>query len=89
MANKKVIKFYANWCGPCKIYAKTWDKVAEELSSDTVEFLNINVEEDTTGLAAKYKIRSIPLTVIEVDDTFLAQKSGQLKRDDLIEFINQ
>ena len=59
----KVIKFYADWCGPCKVYAKAFDKVAEELKEE-VEFVNINVEEDTTGLAAEYKIRSIPQTVI-------------------------
>ena len=59
----KVIKFYADWCGPCKVYAKTFDKVAEELK-DKVEFVNVNIETDTTGLAAEYKVKSIPFTVV-------------------------
>ena len=51
----KAIKFYADWCGPCKMYSKIWDKVAEEV--DGVEFVEIDVDKDTTGLAAQYKVR--------------------------------
>ena len=61
----KVIKFYADWCGPCKTYASVFDKVVKELN---VEYENINVDKDTTGLAAKYKVRSIPLTVFINED---------------------
>ena len=39
----KVIKFYADWCGPCKLYAKIFDKVVDELK-DKIEAHNINVE---------------------------------------------
>jgi thioredoxin 1 len=61
-----VIKFYANWCGPCKVYAKVFDKVSEQLR-DQVRFVNINIEEDDTGLTEKYNIQSIPTTVIIKD----------------------
>tara|TARA_R110000851_G_scaffold17929_2_gene56625 strand:+ start:352 stop:612 length:261 start_codon:yes stop_codon:yes gene_type:complete len=62
----EVIKFYANWCGPCKVYAKVFDKVSEQLR-DQVKFVNINIEEDDTGLTEKYSIQSIPTTVIIKD----------------------
>ena len=77
----KVIKFYADWCGPCRVYAKTFDKVSEELK-ENVEFVNINVEKDTTGLAAKYKVTSIPMTVI-IKDGVENIKSGRLSEDQL------
>jgi len=77
----KVIKFYADWCGPCRVYAKTFDKVSEELKED-VEFVNINVEKDTTGLAAKYKVTSIPMTVI-IKDGVENIKSGRLSEEQL------
>ena len=77
----KVIKFYADWCGPCRVYAKTFDKVSEEMKEE-VEFINVN----TTGLAAEYKVASIPLTVV-VKDGVKKQKSGRLNENTLKQFI--
>lgn len=83
---KKVIKFYASWCGPCKVYGKTWDKVVEKYDGQ-VEFLNIDIETDTTGLAAQYKIKSIPHTVLIKEDGSEIQKSGRLPQEELEELI--
>jgi len=69
------IKFYADWCGPCKVYAKTWDKVTSEL--EDVELINVNIEKDTTGLAAKYKVQSIPHTVV-IKDGKVKAETGRL-----------
>ena len=81
----KVIKFYADWCGPCRVYAKTFDKVSEDLKED-VEFVNVNVEKDTTGLAAQYKVASIPMTVI-IKDGIENIKSGRLNEEQLKSLI--
>jgi thioredoxin 1 len=81
----KVIKFYADWCGPCRVYAKTFDKVSEELK-DQVEFTNVNVEKDTTGLAAEYKVTGIPMTVV-VKDGETREKTGRMDESTLKNFI--
>lgn len=81
----KVIKFYADWCGPCKVYAKAFDKVVEELQ-DQVEFHNINVEKDTTGLAAEYKVTGIPMTVV-IKDGKQKSHSGRMNEQQLKDFI--
>ena len=62
----QAIKFYATWCGPCKEYSKIWDEVKKELE-DKVEFIDINVDKDDSGLSDKYKVRSIPYTVVNRD----------------------
>lgn len=78
------IKFYADWCGPCKVYAKTWDKVSSELSD--VIFENVNIEKDTTGMAAKYKVTNIPHTVV-IKDGITDAKTGRLSAEELKNLI--
>ena len=45
MASKKVIKFYATWCGPCKVYGKVWDKVTPTYT-DQIQFANIDIDKE-------------------------------------------
>lgn len=82
----KVIKFYANWCGPCRVYGKSWDKVVEELNG-VVEFQEVNIEEDTSGLAAQYKVDGIPHTVVLKADGSKVEKGGRMSVEQLKEFI--
>ena len=82
----KVVKFYADWCGPCRLYAKTFDKVSQELN-ESVEFVNVNVEKDTNGLAAKFKVSSIPATFIVENETTIRSHVGRLSENDLKKFI--
>jgi thioredoxin 1 len=82
----KVIKFYADWCGPCKVYSKAWDKVVDELN-EQVEFVEINVEKDTSGLAAKYKVNGIPHTVVHRKDGTKEEVGGRMSVEKLREFI--
>jgi len=82
----QVLKFYADWCGPCRLYAKTFDKVVEELK-DTTEFININVEKDTEGKAAEFKVTSLPTTFIIEDGVTVRSHIGMMNEDDLKKFI--
>lgn len=83
---KKVLKFWAPWCGPCRMYAPTFDKVAERFN-DQVEFINVNIEEDTQGLAAKYKVRNIPFTVLVKEDGTEISKVGRISETELEELV--
>ena len=54
----KIIKLYANWCGPCKVVEQT-------LLDLGIEHESINIESDEGDeLASKYSIRSIPALFI-------------------------
>jgi len=54
MAAKKIIKFYASWCGPCKVYGKTWDRVIPDYQ-DQINVENIDIDKDITGLQLSIK----------------------------------
>ena len=45
MASKKVVKFFATWCGPCQVYGKVWDKVTPSYT-DQIQFANIDIDKD-------------------------------------------
>lgn len=77
---RKAIRFTADWCGPCKAYAPTFNKVAEEKTDWQFESVNID---SNSELAEKYGIRSIPATVLEVDDKTVAKYVGVLSSSDL------
>lgn len=86
MAAKKIIKFYATWCGPCKIYGKTWDKVIPDYQ-DQITVENVDIDKDTTGVAAQYKVASVPTTVLVREDGSTIKKTGRLSKDELTELI--
>jgi thioredoxin-like negative regulator of GroEL len=86
MAAKKIIKFYATWCGPCKVYNKVWEKVVPAYK-DQIDVINIDIDKDTSGFAAKYKVESVPTTVLIREDGSEIKKSGRLSANELTELI--
>ena len=79
----QVIRFHAEWCGPCRAYAPTWNKVVNENVEAEVEFLEVNVDKDLSGKAAEYKIMSLPTTVIVKEGKIVAKKTGGLSENEL------
>ena len=84
---KQVIKFFADWCGPCKMYGPTFTQVREELESDEITFLEISVENDPENLAGQYGVRGIPHTVVLEEGAETKAQSGRLGVEELKEFI--
>lgn len=79
----QVIRFHAEWCGPCRAYAPTWNKVVNENVEAEVEFLEVNVDKDLSGKAAEYKIMSLPTTIVVKEGKIVAKKTGGLSENEL------
>ena len=56
-----LIDFYADWCGPCKMFSPIVESVAEE--NEDIKVVKIDVD-NAQDLAIKYQIMSIPTIVV-------------------------
>lgn len=85
---KKITKYYANWCGPCKVYAKKFDKVKQQYK-DQVNFEEVDIEQADRELLNHFKITSIPTTVIQHSDEEVEIIPGVIPAEELISKIKQ
>ena len=80
-----LVKFWASWCGPCKRYAPTFDKFAEE--NPAVKCFSVDAEKEQ-GLCEEYGVSSIPVTLVFKDGEFKTKASGILTAEKLSELTN-
>ena len=85
----KVVKFYADWCSPCRAYQKHWDEVVLENVGNNIEFISVNVDErDTTGFKRLVgNVPSIPFTILVKDEEIVKTQVGLMTTEQLTNFI--
>jgi thioredoxin 1 len=79
---KKVVRFTASWCGPCKMLAKTLEEVETNVS---IEVIDIDAQPD---IAAEFGIRSVPTLVMMEDNAVTKRLVGNKTKQELEAFIN-
>lgn len=90
MKKIKVVKMWASWCGPCRMYNPVFQKVTEENKNENIEFSDVDIENDPNNLKVVYGISSIPFTVIvDEDGQVLRKKAGYMREEQLLNFINE
>lgn len=77
-----LVKFGASWCGPCKRYAPTFEKFAEE--NPNVKCFSVDAETET-GLCEEYEVSSIPVTLVFKSGELKNRLNGILTADKLTE----
>ena len=60
----EVKKFYAEWCGPCKVLSPLMENVKSKFTQ--VQFENVDIDSQFE-IAQKYYVRSVPTVIIEKD----------------------
>jgi len=69
-----VVDFWAEWCGPCKAMAPTYQRMASEFEPE-VRFLKVDTEAHP-DLATRYGIRGIPTLILFRNGKPIAQHVG-------------
>lgn len=93
MKIKKIVKFTAQWCGPCKAFTPTFKAVGEMEDYNDIEFKEIDVdgaEGEDEKLIDTLGIRNIPTVVLlDENDKVIDKSIGALSKLDFIDFINK
>ncbi len=80
----KLLKFYAEWCGPCKGLTMVINGAKDKINIAVEEF---DIDNEMM-MVQEYKIRSVP-TMVLVDDTGkeIRRQIGLVTEEKLLEFL--
>lgn len=78
----KIIKFYSDTCGPCKVLDSNLKKAGIDYES-----INANSDENDT-LVEKYKIQSVPTLIKEENGVEVARHIGIMTEEQLKHWCN-
>jgi thioredoxin 1 len=80
------IDFWAEWCGPCRMFAPTYEAASEK--NEDIVFAKVDTE-DQQELAQAFGIRSIPTLMVFRDQIILFSQPGALPGHMLDDLIGQ
>ena len=88
-AGKKVVllKFSANWCGPCRVYGQNLENLSEKIW-DKLIVAEVDVDE-ATDMSLKYNIRNIPNSLFFIDKNLKENNVGLLTIHEIEETVER
>ncbi len=81
-----VVDFFAEWCGPCKMFAPVLEQVAKEKPDWTVVKLDIDQDMD---FAMSMSVVAVPTMVVFEDGEEIARTQGFLSKEDVIAAVGR
>lgn len=77
-----IIDFWAEWCGPCRMYGPIIEEFAKNNPDVVVGKANVD---NNNEIASRYGIRSIPTTIVFKNGEVVDKLAGVVQKDKLEE----
>ena len=82
-----VVKFYADWCGSCRMFAPKFKRLANNEEYKNVNFLEVNAEHNP-AVRSTAEVTNLPYFAVYKDGKFVNGVSTA-KEEALVEMINE
>lgn len=85
--SKVIVKYYADWCGSCKLFASKFKRLSNEEKYAAVEFLEVNAEENPEARQAG-GVDNLPF-IASFKDGILVKGSATSKEEYVVAMIEE
>lgn len=82
-----VVDFWANWCGPCKVFAPTFIEASKRMGGQMV-FAKMDTEKYPSVNQA-FQIRGIPTLIVFNKGVEISRQSGAIGLPQLLNYLSQ
>ena len=80
----KLLKFYAEWCGPCKGLTMIINGAKDKIGIPIEEY---DIDNEMM-MAQEYKVRSVPtMVLVDSTGTEIRRQVGMVTEEKLLEFL--
>lgn len=84
---KVVVKYYADWCGSCKLFAPKFKRISNEEQFKNILFLEVNAEENEEARRAA-GVDNLPFLAVFKNGTLL-EGSASSKEEYLLDMLQK
>lgn len=82
-----IVDFWAQWCGPCKMFAPVYAQAAEQLEP-RFRLLKVDTEAQQ-DIASQYRIQSIPTIAVFKQGKEFTRQAGAMQLGQFLQWVDQ